>query len=149
MPPRRRSGAARLDAVAARMTVSQRMAALLADYVWTRDDAGALTLVNLTLVAEGLAKAYPFPPDEKYADRFRAAETRARGDERGIWKPPAAPGPEPAPPSGQCHPSYPGVCIPSPPPALDCGEITFRRFQVVGSDPHRFDGDRDGIGCES
>ena len=23
------------------------------------------------------------------------------------------------------------------------------RFQVVGSDPHRFDGDRDGIGCES
>ena len=24
-----------------------------------------------------------------------------------------------------------------------------RRFTVIGSDPHRFDGDGDGIGCES
>lgn len=48
-----------------------------------------------------------------------------------------------------CDPSYPGVCIPPYPPDLDCGEISFRRFQVVGSDPHGFDGDADGIGCES
>jgi micrococcal nuclease len=48
-----------------------------------------------------------------------------------------------------CDPSYPDVCIPSPPPDLDCGEIAHRRFRVVGADPHRFDGDRDGIGCES
>jgi micrococcal nuclease len=41
------------------------------------------------------------------------------------------------------------VCIPSPPPDLDCGQITERGFQVLPPDPHRFDGDGDGIGCES
>jgi len=39
--------------------------------------------------------------------------------------------------------------VPPPPPDLDCGEISHRNFKVVGSDPHRFDGDGDGIGCES
>jgi hypothetical protein len=47
-----------------------------------------------------------------------------------------------------CHPSYPTVCIPLPPPDLDCHDIPYRRFPVVGSDPHWFDGDGDGIGCE-
>ena len=58
------------------------------------------------------------------------------------------PSPPPAPPSN-CDSSYPGVCIPPPPPDLDCGEISERGFAVVGSDPHNFDGDHDGIGCES
>jgi len=35
------------------------------------------------------------------------------------------------------------------PPDLDCGEIGYSNFSVVGDDPHGFDGDRDGIGCES
>ncbi len=48
-----------------------------------------------------------------------------------------------------CDPSYPDVCIPSPPPDLDCGEITHQNFEVLQPDPHRFDGDYDGIGCES
>jgi hypothetical protein len=50
-----------------------------------------------------------------------------------------------------CHPSYPDVCIPPPPPDLDCGdEGVPEDFEVVGSDPHGFDGnDNDGIGCES
>jgi len=48
-----------------------------------------------------------------------------------------------------CDPSYPTVCIPSPPPDLDCGDITYRKFVVLQPDPHRFDGDKDGIGCES
>jgi hypothetical protein len=48
-----------------------------------------------------------------------------------------------------CHSSYPTVCIPPPPPDLDCGDIPYRNFKVVGSDPHRFDGDNDGIGCET
>jgi micrococcal nuclease len=47
-----------------------------------------------------------------------------------------------------CDPAYPGVCIPSPPPDLDCGEILFKRFRVLPADPHRFDGDHDGVGCE-
>lgn len=48
-----------------------------------------------------------------------------------------------------CDPSYPSVCIPPPPPDLDCRDIPHRRFRVIGRDPHRFDGDHDGIGCES
>ena len=32
---------------------------------------------------------------------------------------------------------------------LDCGDISYKRFTVLQSDPHRFDGDKDGIGCES
>jgi hypothetical protein len=48
-----------------------------------------------------------------------------------------------------CDPSYPGVCIPPPPPNLNCDDISFRNFKVTGSDPHGFDRDNDGIGCES
>jgi hypothetical protein len=49
-----------------------------------------------------------------------------------------------------CHPSYPDVCIPPPPPDLNCGdEGVPENFEVSGSDPHGFDGDNDGIGCES
>ena len=65
---------------------------------------------------------------------------------------PVAPLPPP-PPSGNCAPSYPDVCIPPPPPDLDCGQISHRSFRVIHTvaspDPHRFDGDRDGVGCES
>jgi hypothetical protein len=58
-------------------------------------------------------------------------------------------GPVPPPPPGKdCHPSYPGRCIQPSPPDLDCRDISARNFKVVGSDPHRFDGDNDGIGCE-
>jgi hypothetical protein len=68
------------------------------------------------------------------------------------------PGPTGAPPplatSGAkapaaCDAAYPSVCIPPAPPDLDCGDIAFRRFVVVAPDPHRFDGDHDGIGCET
>lgn len=53
-------------------------------------------------------------------------------------------------PSGNCDPAYPTVCIPSPPPDLDCGDIPHRRFEVLPPDPHGFDGnDNDGLGCES
>jgi micrococcal nuclease len=61
---------------------------------------------------------------------------------------PPAPAPTAAP-AADCHPSYPDVCIPPAPPDLDCPEIPYRQFTVVGADPHGFDGDRDGIGCES
>ena len=47
-----------------------------------------------------------------------------------------------------CHPSYPTVCIPPPPPDLDCKDIRARRFLVLPPDPHRLDADWDGIGCE-
>ncbi len=57
--------------------------------------------------------------------------------------------PPTAVPSANCDPSYPTVCIPPPPPDLDCKDIPYRNFRVRQPDPHRFDGDKDGIGCES
>ena len=59
------------------------------------------------------------------------------------------PQPTSPPPSGNCDPSYPDVCIAPPPPDLDCGDIPYRRFRVLQPDPHGFDRDKDGIGCES
>ncbi len=50
---------------------------------------------------------------------------------------------------GSCHPSYPTVCIPPPPPDLNCDDVPYRDFKVVGDDPHGFDGNDDGIGCEA
>jgi hypothetical protein len=47
-----------------------------------------------------------------------------------------------------CDPSYPDVCIHPPPPRLVCADIEYRNFRVIGDDPHFFDGDSDGIGCE-
>lgn len=48
-----------------------------------------------------------------------------------------------------CDQSYPDFCIPPPPPDLNCSDIPQKRFTVLQPDPHRFDGDKDGIGCES
>lgn len=62
---------------------------------------------------------------------------------------PQPPAPQPTPTPTNCDPSYPTLCIPPNSPDLDCGDIGARRFQVLPPDPHRFDGDRDGVGCES
>ena len=48
-----------------------------------------------------------------------------------------------------CDPSYPDFCIAPGHADLDCGEISERNFRVLQPDPHRFDADKDGIGCES
>lgn len=57
--------------------------------------------------------------------------------------------PAPAQTAGNCDPSYPTVCIPPPPPDLDCKDIPYRQFPVLPPDPHGFDGNHNGIGCES
>ena len=50
--------------------------------------------------------------------------------------------------TNNCDPSYPDFCIPLNSPDLDCGDISQKKFTVLPPDPHRFDGDKDGIGCE-
>ena len=55
---------------------------------------------------------------------------------------------EPVDTTPSCDPSYPDVCIAPYPPDLDCDEIFYSNFRVTGSDPHGFDKDNDGIGCE-
>jgi endonuclease YncB( thermonuclease family) len=60
------------------------------------------------------------------------------------------PAPTP-PPSGNCHPSYPTVCLPLN-HDVDCGEIPYRNFKVLEPDPYNLDGvgyRDDGIGCET
>jgi hypothetical protein len=52
-------------------------------------------------------------------------------------------------PIPSCDPSYPTVCIPPPPPTLNCSNIPYRNFRVLPPDPHGFDHDGDGIGCET
>ena len=49
----------------------------------------------------------------------------------------------------KCDPSYPDICIPPYPPDLDCKDVPYKKFRVLPPDPHRFDGDKDGVGCES
>jgi hypothetical protein len=48
-----------------------------------------------------------------------------------------------------CDNSYPDECIPPPPPVLECSDIDEDDFEVRGSDPHAFDDDNDGMGCET
>jgi hypothetical protein len=49
----------------------------------------------------------------------------------------------------KCDTSYPDICIASPPPDLNCDDIADKNFKVVPPDPHGFDRDGDGIGCET
>jgi hypothetical protein len=62
--------------------------------------------------------------------------------------PPPPPSPSPSPRAG-CDLAYPTVCIPPPPPDLDCKDVPYKNFKVLPPDPHKFDSDHDGIGCES
>jgi micrococcal nuclease len=105
--------------------------------------------VNAQLVSEGFAQILTIPPNVAHAEEFLAAERRARDGGLGLWGGCAATSTTASNTNAtNCDPSYPDVCIPPPPPDLDCGDIPYRRFRVIGSDPHRFDGDHDGVGCE-
>lgn len=97
-----------------------------------------------------------------FADQATAQPTSAPPTEAEPPPPPPQPtvvpppAPEPtsapppfAPPQSDCDPAYPTTCIPSPPPDLNCGDVAARRFQVLPPDPHGFDSDSDGVGCES
>ena len=143
-------------------------------YVWLSDGR----LFNQEMVAQGYAFEYTYDLPYKYQAEFKQAEHDAREAQRGLWSPQAcagehrpaeepapttAPAPQSAPspvpppaqptaapaPVGNCDPAYPDVCIPPPPPDLDCGDIPYRNFRVLPPDPHRFDRDKDGIGCET
>jgi hypothetical protein len=47
--------------------------------------------------------------------------------------------------------SYPDFCIQPPWEVgdLDCAQVSYGNFTVYQPDPHYFDGDYDGIGCEA
>jgi micrococcal nuclease len=140
-------------------------------YAWTngRD-------LGYRLVDSGLARVYVYRRPFQRLRAYRHAETTGRTRPQNVWRgctapaptapspptapprpapPPAPPAPIPAPtpapaPDGTtCDPSYPGVCIPPAPPDLDCADVPYRGFAVLAPDPHGFDTDTDGVGCES
>lgn len=138
-------------------------------YVWHRG-----TNVNLELVRSGSATVWFYRGEKgRYASQLLAAAHAARTAKRGlwgacpraVWNPygPATTGPGSGSSpggaavgvagsrggAGACDPSYPGVCVPPPPPDLDCKDVPYTNFRVLAPDPHRFDGERDGLGCES
>jgi micrococcal nuclease len=43
----------------------------------------------------------------------------------------------------------PDFCIPPPPPDLNCGQITGNNFTLLPPNPHGFDADGNGVGCET
>jgi endonuclease YncB( thermonuclease family) len=105
--------------------------------------------VNVELVRRGGAEPY-FDRGERgrYATRLLEAERAAKSARRGIWANRCA---TPAPIAGSCDRNYGGGCVPPYPPDVDCDDIRalgIAPVRVVGSDPHRLDGDGDGFGCE-
>ena len=120
--------------------------------------------VNLQMVKEGQAVVYQqyIENCSETKDQYFQAEAQAKGQRLGFWnqsnpvmpwdyrkgKRTSSAGSRSAPASN-CSPAYPDVCIPPAPPDLNCKDITYRNFRVLPPEPHNFDNDKDGIGCES
>ena len=49
-------------------------------YIWLNNE-----LINATLVREGYAYAYTYPPDVKYSDYFLMLQRQAQENRRGLW----------------------------------------------------------------
>lgn len=123
-------------------------------YVWLAQPSSGseaevrTAMHNARLLLDGFAQLLTVPPNVRYVDMFKRFQQEAREASRGLWGAQA----EPTSSNG-CHPSYPDVCIPPPPPDLDCPEISHRNFRVLWNvpdpDPHGFDRDKDGVGCET
>jgi Flp pilus assembly pilin Flp len=66
---------------------------------------------------------------------------RDTGSQTGVYRPPVV----------QCDGSYEAVCIPPPPPDLNCADIVALGIptpvKIVGADPHHLDHDGNGFGC--
>ena len=127
-------------------------------YVYIQDG----TLYNQKMIQDGYAHEYTYQVPYQLQRKFQAAERQAREQGRGFWSPSTCSGdttqpadaPEPEVPGpvrdGNCDPSYPDFCIPPIEQAgdLDCKDVDGNNFTVRPPDPHGFDGNDDGTGCE-
>ncbi len=134
--------------------------------------------VNVALARDGFANQLTVPPNVARAEEFGAAVADARAAGRGLWascpttavvrpttaapattratRPPTTGPPATAAPSGRCHASYAGACVPIA-SDVDCGGgsgngpayVYEKNFRVVGADVYGLDSDSDGIACES
>lgn len=120
-------------------------------YVYRSEDG---LFLNAELLRQGYAQLLTVPPNVAKVDELRALQAEARSGNRGLWNACPVPTTTTVPATATtraagCDSAYPDVCIPPPPPDLDCPEISYRNFRVLSPDPHRFDGDHDGVGCET
>lgn len=117
-----------------------------------QDDDGSLFEFDIDRLGTAGITMGCNPPDN---DLFCPADTVKRDQmasflSRVLELPVVVPPPRPTTTTvPACDPSYPTVCIPPPPPDLDCGEIPYSDFVVLSPDPHDFDRDSDGVGCET
>jgi micrococcal nuclease len=138
-------------------------------YVWFTV-GGQPYLLNHVLISTGWAEDVDYG-DRKYDQQLKQAAAFAKTHTLGVYElcgdfgrpqptqPPAPapvptqvpPAPQPAPTdapgAGGCDPNY-SPCVPQAPFDLECGDIGFM-VQVIGGDPHGFDREGDGRGCES
>ena len=142
-------------------------------YVWLEQPDGK-RMLNEELVKEGFAQVSTYPPDVKYQQQFLAAEREARDGKRGLWgacggfgvllptpttlpAPTSLPTPPPSQPTTSPNPAPGGLPYDPNGPDRDCPDFATqeeaqRFFLAAGgpdSDPHRLDGDHDGIACET
>lgn len=140
-------------------------------WVWADFGTGEVYLLNEALVRAGFAERYRNTPNDLYLGQLIDAEAFAQDYELGLWgtcdvpgqtmnrqatSPRITPQPAAANPttvsSGSgavaCDPSYPDVCVPPYPPDLSCADIPYDHIRVLPPDPHHFDGNGDGVGCE-
>jgi endonuclease YncB( thermonuclease family) len=120
---------------------------------------GRLSDIGRHLLFFGYAQVTRGPRPFARMGDYQHAETAAKTAARRIWRTclaPPAPTPPPPPPPPPilpvCHASYSTLCIPPPPPKLECSQIPYRSFpvrhDVADPDPHGFDPDKNGVGCE-
>lgn len=116
--------------------------------------------VNDYLVRQGYANASSYPPDVKYQDKFRQAETEAREYNRGLWnacttptqeeQKPAPQPPTPAvvspPTQDNSDSSYTCDCKKTCAQMSSCEEAQYQ-LNVCGCTAR--DADHDGIACDS
>ncbi|MGH2616029.1 MAG: thermonuclease family protein [Thermomicrobiales bacterium] len=125
-------------------------------WVWLDLGDGEIYLVNEAVIRAGYAERFHNTPNRRYVDELIEAEDFAERYSLGLWgaceagfNVEASPTiPPSANAATSCDPAYPDVCIPSPPPDLECRDIPYARFRVFPPDPHNFDGNRDGVACE-
>lgn len=122
-------------------------------YVYLEDGR----MLNELLLEGGYATLYDSGDMEQHEQRLRDAEARAREAGAGLWtaceledsEEGSAEEEDTSSGSDDCDDAYPDVCIPPPPPDLNCGDIEQRDIRVLPPDPHNLDADGDGVGCRS
>ena len=116
---------------------------------------------GLRMVNRGLAAEYTYDTAYRKQAQYLAAQQRAQNAGRGVWnrcggvdtpleQPTADPQTQDPPDGGQgsgCAAGY-SPCVPPYPPDLDCADVD-GPITITGDDPHGFDADGDGIGCDS